>query len=1259
MLSYALMAPALVLSAEADEEVEELAEVQVTGTRIQTPGATSNNPIDSVSAEDMRRLGIVNAADALLQLIPQNQSTWTDFAVADMRGGTNPPEDTADRTQYFIGNTIANLRGLDPAFGSRTLTLIDGRRVVSTSSQADVVDLNIIPSNLLQRMDVVTGGASATYGSGAVAGVVNLVLNNRLTGFNLDMDYGINEAGDGGSPHISASGGMPLFGGRGHFLVGAEWQRTSPIQSCAAARAWCAQSRTLLTNGSPSTTNPNAVLTGQLPGYETYPARFEVDNLRYSQFSSNGVVLITGNTAATTGWRLTADGRGIEEYALGYRGGATGATNQTVNGDGPPVTDGQSMRSANERKTIFTNLEFNVTERTTAYLQANFAKTEGENRNTYTTSTQCVKFGTQGVAGVAGVSVVQGQTLVYSPTPSAAVQSSLANASFRGYLGGIGNPSGPFGFNTNFTAPYYSGGAGFPVSGAAIPPHPSTLGAAYQFNGKATGTWALQNLGDNNKWWVLQSIVITDPAGFSDPGSPDILPVATGRNANAFLGQLSPEALEQVQRGFGNSNSAGNGGFADYIFGASPCTGFTAIKKVWSPQFRRFSSNESETMRAVVGIKGRFGRDWRWDVSASYGETDSGSTQNNAATFIRQAFAMDSVIDDRVGSATFGKPICRVTRDGIPVLDANGRPGGDLVSLQLLANGCQPLNIFGSVFTGEAAALQNAAIDYAFVENSTAGHNSLQNISLTTNGTLWEGWGAGPMTGAFGVEYRKDEVDNSGSLGNYYERYDISGGWSDKFGGSTAQTEAFTELNMPLVSGVPGVNLWAINGAIRYNHIKNTGGAGTTGQTATTNTTNWKFSTTFEPFDWMRLRLTRSRDLRAPGYRELFVKSQTPGGPNYLPQTNPWRERTTASTENQQERAGSINVGNPDLEPEISSTLTMGLVLSPSGWAQGLRFTADYYNIQVKNSPYTSYANSNPVQACWEQSGNHEPNANDPSSTYVFDQFDETNPACQRIEFAPLRDVAGNDIPGSRDLTDILWYQLAGPVNSETPYQRRGIDLSLNYMFPLSRMFESLPGNLSLTARGTRVLEASGYENVFCFIGQTVPSGGVNVPCPVGAGTANPNATTGSVLAYRDLTGQIGSSTYIPGVQPSPKWVGNFQASYLVGDLTASISARYTGGAKFNNVYCDAGQAEAGLCSSYQNDAGQFLSGSIDTNRAKPYVLFALNGSYNLQVSNMKQFQVFGSVNNLFNKDPPWAGGYSGAYDTMGRAYRMGVRLKF
>jgi outer membrane receptor for ferrienterochelin and colicin len=209
-------------SEEEDAEEIELEEVQVTGTRIQNPNVTSANPITSITGEEMRQLGIVNVADALLMLVPQNISTYQPGLTGDIQGtgggefgniGTGFGNGTQgnneiDRGSLFIGNTVANLRGMDPVFGTRTLTLIDGRRTVSSSSQADIVDMNIIPSNLLERMDVVTGGASATYGSGAMAGVVNLVLASRRTGFSVDMDYGVNEAGDGGSPHLSLSGGM-------------------------------------------------------------------------------------------------------------------------------------------------------------------------------------------------------------------------------------------------------------------------------------------------------------------------------------------------------------------------------------------------------------------------------------------------------------------------------------------------------------------------------------------------------------------------------------------------------------------------------------------------------------------------------------------------------------------------------------------------------------------------------------------------------------------------------------------------------------------------------------------------------------------------------------------------------------------------------------------------------------------------------------------------------------------------------------------
>jgi hypothetical protein len=144
-----------------------------------------------------------------------------------------------------------------------------------------------------------------------------------------------------------------------------------------------------------------------------------------------------------------------------------------------------------------------------------------------------------------------------------------------------------------------------------------------------------------------------------------------------------------------------------------------------------------------------------------------------------------------------------------------------------------------------------------------------------------------------------------------------------------------------------------------------------------------------------------------------------------------------------------------------------------------------------------------------------------------------------------------------------------------------------------------------------------------------------------------------------DLLGQIRSSTFIPGVTAAPRWTGNVVLTYLVGDLTTSLSARYIGGAVLDRTWGDSPDD-----ANYQNELGQFLNGSVDNNKVKPYLNYSLNGSYNLRVADLKQFQVFGSINNLFNKTPPFTGGgISGAssqyHDTMGRAYRLGVRLKF
>jgi outer membrane receptor protein involved in Fe transport len=144
----------LVNAQESDEGGEtDLEEVVVTGSRIQREDYVSPNPVSTFDAQRMENLGLVNIADVITQ-VPQNVSQFQ----AATTGGS----------AFFIGSTLANLRGLNPFFGTRTLTLVDSRRFIPTT-QGDSVDLNFIPSILIARTEIVTGGASAAYGSGAVS----------------------------------------------------------------------------------------------------------------------------------------------------------------------------------------------------------------------------------------------------------------------------------------------------------------------------------------------------------------------------------------------------------------------------------------------------------------------------------------------------------------------------------------------------------------------------------------------------------------------------------------------------------------------------------------------------------------------------------------------------------------------------------------------------------------------------------------------------------------------------------------------------------------------------------------------------------------------------------------------------------------------------------------------------------------------------------------------------------------------------------
>jgi iron complex outermembrane recepter protein len=192
----------------ADQPVEE---VTVTGTHL-GQGLTSYTPISTVSEKQLAQLGTVNIEEFLNDM-PQ------------IAAGEN-------NTSNFPGNGTASidLRG----FGSnRTLVLVDGRRFVPTNENG-TVDVSAIPAALVKRVDLVTGGASAIYGSDAITGVVNFVLNNDFEGFQLDADYKKTVPYlDGTTYSADLLAGTKFADGRGHMTVYANYTDRAPILEAA------------------------------------------------------------------------------------------------------------------------------------------------------------------------------------------------------------------------------------------------------------------------------------------------------------------------------------------------------------------------------------------------------------------------------------------------------------------------------------------------------------------------------------------------------------------------------------------------------------------------------------------------------------------------------------------------------------------------------------------------------------------------------------------------------------------------------------------------------------------------------------------------------------------------------------------------------------------------------------------------------------------------------------------------------------------
>jgi iron complex outermembrane recepter protein len=154
------------------------------------------------------------------------------------------------------------------------------------------------------------------------------------------------------------------------------------------------------------------------------------------------------------------------------------------------------------------------------------------------------------------------------------------------------------------------------------------------------------------------------------------------------------------------------------------------------------------------------------------------------------------------------------------------------------------------------------------------------------------------------------------------------------------------ELEMPFLRDRPGAQMLTMNVAGRRSEYENIGGFGTTGETGKVSFNTWKFAFVYDPVTWLRLRGSRSQDLRAASFRELYYSQSIPPGGIFGYVQNPTVPPGTSSFFGNP--AWLILSGNPNLQPEESLTETIGFVVSPGGAAEGLHFSADYYEITLK-----------------------------------------------------------------------------------------------------------------------------------------------------------------------------------------------------------------------------------------------------------------------------------------------------------------------
>jgi outer membrane receptor protein involved in Fe transport len=312
-----------------------MTEVLVTGSRVSL-GSQSPTPLTSVTTDDLLTNKPGSISDALNEL--------PIFAGSRGQNG-NPGNGTTNNS----GN-LQNLRGLGYP---RTLILWDGHRLPATT-QDQLIDTDMIPQMLLRRVDIVTGGASAVYGSDAVAGVINFVTDTKFNGLKVQGMRGVSTYGDGKTTDVGIAGGTDLFGGRGHVIASYQY-RDDPGVLYRTDRPWGEHQWTV--QGAGTAANPYHL----------------VDNTRIATATYGGLV----RNGPLAGMNFAQDG------VLSPLKHGTASGNATYESGGDGAYYNGSLRGSMRSNQAFVRTDYDFTDTVHGYLEASATDNRTENFGAY------------------------------------------------------------------------------------------------------------------------------------------------------------------------------------------------------------------------------------------------------------------------------------------------------------------------------------------------------------------------------------------------------------------------------------------------------------------------------------------------------------------------------------------------------------------------------------------------------------------------------------------------------------------------------------------------------------------------------------------------------------------------------------------------------------------------------------------------------------------------------------------------------------